>query len=80
MQKLAARYNRESVTYHVTVTAAGDAGDPEEYRRRIQMEMAAGGGPDLLGDWTVNIRECIAQGYLAPLEEAVGDMLSLIHI
>ncbi len=79
MQKLAARYNRESVTYHVTVTAAGDAGDPEEYRRRIQMEMAAGGGPDLLGDWTVNIRECIAQGYLAPLEEAVGDMSSFLE-
>lgn len=74
MQKLAARFNRENRAYHVTITAVGDAGDPEEYRRRIQMEMAAGGGPDLLGDWAVNIRECIAQGYLAPLDETVEDM------
>lgn len=79
MQKLAARYNRESRAYHVTITAAGDAGDPEDYRRRVQMEMAAGGGPDLLGDWTVNIRECIAQGYLAPLEEAVGDLAPFVE-
>ncbi|MDE5950564.1 MAG: extracellular solute-binding protein, partial [Acetatifactor sp.] len=36
-------------------------------------EMIAGKGPDLLGDWTVNISECVIQGYLVPLDEAVED-------
>lgn len=73
LEKLAARYNRESGKYRVKIVSAMEDAEPEEYRRRVQMEMVAGGGPDLLGDWTVNIRECVTQGYLVPLNEAVED-------
>lgn len=73
LQKLAALYNRESQEFHVTVVAAQDAEDAEEYCRRIQMEMIAGRGPDLLGDWVVNTSECVSQGYLEPLDELLED-------
>lgn len=74
LQKLAARYNQESQKYHVTITVAEEAEDSAEYRRRIQMEMVSGGGPDLVAEWVVNTRECVAQGYLEPLDEFVEDM------
>lgn len=73
LEKLAARYNRESGEYRVKIVSAMEESEPEEYRRRVQMEMVAGKGPDLLGDWTVNISECVTQGYLVSLDEAVED-------
>lgn len=73
LQKLAARYNRESREYHVTVITAEEAQDSAEYRRRVQMEMAAGEGPDLLAEWVVNTKECVEQGYLESLDELVED-------
>lgn len=73
LEKLVARYNRTTQAYRVTVTAVMDETEPDEYRRRIQMEMTAGRGPDLVGDWTVNIQECIDKGYLEPLDEVIGD-------
>lgn len=73
LEKLAARYNRESGEYRVKIVSAMEETEPAEYRRRVQLEMVAGKGPDLLGDWTVNISECVTQGYLVPLDEAVGD-------
>lgn len=79
LEKLAARYNRESGEYHVRIVCAMKESEPEEYRARVQMEMVAGGGPDLLGDWTVNIGECLAQGYLAPLDGAVEERSSFLE-
>ncbi|MDE5746416.1 MAG: extracellular solute-binding protein, partial [Acetatifactor sp.] len=73
LEKLAARYNRESGEYRVKIVSAMEESEPEAYRQRVQMEMVAGKGPDLLGDWTVNISECVTQGYLVPLDEAVED-------
>lgn len=73
LQKLAARYNRESSEYHVTVIAAQDEEEPDEYCQRIQMEMVAGRGPDLLGDWVINTSECVSQGYLEPLDDLLEE-------
>lgn len=73
LEKLAARYNRQSGEYRVKIVSAMEEPEPEAYRQRVQMEMVAGRGPDLLGDWTVNISECVTQGYLVPLDEAVED-------
>lgn len=73
LEKLAARYNRESGEYRVKIVTAMEEAEPEAYKNRIQMEMVAGEGPDLLGDWTVNISECVTQGYLASLDEVVED-------
>lgn len=74
LERLAARYNRRSQEYHVSITTAEEAAEPQEYRQRVQMEMVAGRGPDLLGEWTVDIQDCAAQGYLEPLDGVVEDM------
>lgn len=73
LEKLAARYSRQSGEYRVRIASAMEEADPEDYRTRIQMEMAAGRGPDLLGDWTVNVSECVKQGYLEPSDGVMGD-------
>ncbi len=73
LEKLAARYSRQSGEYRVRIVPAMEEADPEDYRTRVQMEMAAGSGPDLLGDWTVNVSECVKQGYLEPLDGVAED-------
>ncbi len=73
LEKLAARYSRQSGEYRVRIVPAMGEADPENYRTRVQMELAAGRGPDLLGDWTVNVSECVKQGYLEPLDGVAED-------
>lgn len=73
LEKLAARYNRENGEYRVKIVTAMEEAEPEAYKNRILMEMVAGEGPDLLADWTVDISECVTQGYLASLDEVVED-------
>ncbi|MDE7224920.1 MAG: extracellular solute-binding protein, partial [Acetatifactor sp.] len=73
LSKLAARYNRKSREYHVTVIAAEEQPEPEEYRMRIQTQLVTGEGPDLLGDWVVDVQSCVDQGCLEPLEGIVED-------
>lgn len=78
LEKLVARYNRKSQEYHVTLTAAMEETEPAEYRMRIQTEMVTGGGPDLVGDWTVDIQDCVDQGYLELLDEVIEDRSSFL--
>lgn len=73
LEKLAAGYSRQSGKYRVRIVPAMGEADPEDYRTRVQMELAAGRGPDLLGDWTVNVSECVKQGYLEPLDGVAED-------
>lgn len=73
LAKLAAKYNRRSLEYHVTVVAAMDQPEPQEYCTRIQTQLVTGEGPDLLGDWVVDIQSCVDQGCLEPLEGVVED-------
>lgn len=78
LEKLAARYNRRSQRYHVTLTAAMEEAEPAEYRMRIQTEMTTGGGPDLVGDWIVDIQDCVDHGYLEPMDEVIDDRLPFL--
>lgn len=73
LSKLAARYNRKSREYHVTVIAAEEQPEPTEYRMRIQTQLVTGGGPDLLGDWVVDVQSCVDQGCLEPPEGIVEE-------
>lgn len=50
LEEVIARFNRRSSQYSVTVMLPEQGEDPESFRSRIQMELAAGRGPDLLGD------------------------------
>ncbi len=70
---LAIAYNRQSENYHIRVIVPDEGEDRDDYHRNIQLEMAAGKGPDLLGDFLINVREAAANGYLEPLDGLVED-------
>lgn len=74
MEKLVARYNRQSEKYHVTFLRPGDGEDWADFIRRIQLEMTAGRGPDLLQSSMIDVRMYVSQGYLEPLDWIVEDM------
>lgn len=74
VRQIAVGFNRQSEEYHLTVIAPDEGEDREDYCRRIQLEIAAGGGPDLLGNGLLNEREAAAGGYLEPLDWIVEDM------
>lgn len=74
MRKLIAKYNRQSENYYATIIMPTEGESLEDYHRRIQLEMAAGRGPDLIGQYVINEHEAAAQGYLEPLDGVVGDM------
>ncbi|MBO5281633.1 MAG: extracellular solute-binding protein [Lachnospiraceae bacterium] len=74
MEKLVARYNRQSESYHVTFVMPEKEEEWADFRRRIQLEMTAGRGPDLLRSFMIDMRETADQGYLEPLDWVVEDM------
>lgn len=76
LQKMAADYNRANNKYRVTIITVEEEENPEDYRRRIQLEMAAGKGPDLLAEYAINVQESAAQGYLEPLDGLLEDTSS----
>ncbi|MBO5283705.1 MAG: carbohydrate ABC transporter substrate-binding protein, partial [Lachnospiraceae bacterium] len=74
MKRLIARYNRQSQDYYVTIVTREQDEQLADFTRRIQLEMAAGGGPDLLEQNVIDAEAGAAQGYLEPLDWVVEDM------
>ena len=80
LQRVVVRYNRQSEKYHVRVISPKNSEEPEDYRRRILLEMTTGGGPDLLTD------DILPRGTLdsvtadlEPLDGIVEDMSPFIE-
>lgn len=69
LEEVIARFNRQSDQYSVTVMLPEQGEDLESFRSRIQMELAAGRGPDLLGDDVFTDREALVKsGYVECLD------------
>ena len=67
LKTFAARFNRQSNLYHVTLTQIpGGSGD--EQRREIQLLLAKGQGPDLLDSTFLSIHDLADGGYLESLD------------
>lgn len=67
-------FNMQSDGYRIVLRAAEEGEDFGDYRTRIQAEMAAGGGPDLLAaDESVNLEAGARKGYLLELTEFFAD-------
>lgn len=73
LEKVAADFNRQSELYHVTVTDIWNVSDPEDYKASLQMELSAGRGPDLLGDFVVDTTGCIENGVFSTLDDVITD-------
>ncbi len=73
LENVSAAFNRRSDQYYVTLFDPGDAPDREAYLQNLQMEMAAGRGPDLVSPWIIRFDESGANGYLEPLDDIIED-------
>lgn len=74
MQRLAIRYNRQSEDYYVRFVVPDESEDWNDYRRRMQLEMAAGRGPDILSDAAIYGFSDSVKEYLEPLDGIVEDL------
>ena len=71
--KSISRFNRQSNKYHISAITAGD-GTMDAFRRRIQSQISAGGGPDILGDdFLKDISGYIDNGYFASLDGVIKE-------
>lgn len=69
-----ARFNRKNGEYHVTALMPEDGQNVLEFRTRIQMELSAGRGPDILADdMVLNLDSYVANGVLDCVDEVVEE-------
>lgn len=74
MLKSISRFNRQSDTYHITAILKEEDENWLDYNRRIQMEISAGRGPDIISDdLVVDISGYLENGYFASLEGVLDD-------
>lgn len=69
LENVVARFNRQSSSYFVKVLLPEQGEDEDTFRSRLQMELAAGRGPDLLADDVFPERRALVKnGYLECLD------------
>lgn len=80
LHQLIDSFNRQSTHTHVTVQSMGEKESYRDYAQNIQMEISAGRGPDMLGDYLVEIED-VGSGYFLSLEgklEGLDDLLPAV--
>ncbi len=74
LEKSVARFNRQSKGYFITVMLPEEEESAEDFRRRIQLEMSVGRGPDILGhDMVSDMQSYVENGYLECMDELFTD-------
>ncbi|MDE6127867.1 MAG: extracellular solute-binding protein, partial [Lachnospiraceae bacterium] len=74
LNKAIARFNRQSDKYHVSVLKPEDGESMSEFAERLQLEISAGRGPDMLGhDVIYDITPYVENGYLECLDDVIMD-------
>lgn len=68
-----ARFNRQSDKWYVTMVTAGEEETGLEFINRIQMEISAGRGPDLMVSDLLDFNGMAVNGYLHSLEGVLTD-------
>ena len=69
-----ARFNRQNERYHISVMLPEENEDREAFRDRIQLEISAGRGPDILGhDVIPDIMPYVENNYLECLDGLLED-------
>ncbi|MCM1058463.1 MAG: extracellular solute-binding protein [Firmicutes bacterium] len=66
-----AAFNRQNENYQVVLVNPFESGDIDAYRRQLQLDLSAGGGPDLLEPWLIDLEGGIRNGFLEPLDDVV---------
>ena len=79
LNRAIARFNRQSDKYHVSVLKPEGEESMAEFAERMQLEISAGGGPDMLGhDVIYDITPYVDNGYLECLDDVVVDEASYL--
>ncbi len=74
LNKAIARFNRQSDKYHVSVLKPEDGESMAEFAERMQLEISAGRGADMLGhDVIYDITPYVENGYLECLDDVIAD-------
>ncbi len=74
MLKSISRFNRQSNKYHISAMLREKDVNWLDYDRKIQMEISAGRGPDIISDdLVVDISSYLENGYFASLEGVLDD-------
>ena len=69
LNKLIRRFNRQSESYRITSIYPEPGMEWSTFRNQIQMEVSAGGGPDIFGsDFLLSPEDYIENGYLTKVE------------
>lgn len=74
MQKSISRFNRQNDQYHITAILKEDDENWIDYDKRIQLEISAGKGPDIISDdLVVDMSGYLKNGYFISLEGLIDD-------
>lgn len=67
---IVADFNRYDPDYYISVMVPGEGEDKESFRRRVQLELTAGKGPDLIeGSVLYDVNSMKDKGFLMQLDE-----------
>lgn len=74
LDKSIARFNRQSDSYHIELLLPEEGETEDAFRTRMQMEIAAERGPDILGhDMVLDVENSVENGYLVCVDDIFAD-------
>ncbi len=74
LERSVARFNRKNKEYHITVVNPEDGESEDEFRKRMQMELSVGKGPDIYGhDIVYDVDSYVKNGYLECVDDVFED-------
>ena len=73
LRMLISHFNRQSDRCYITILEPEKDEDWSEFIQRLQLELAAGRGPDIYSEELINVEEMVQNGYLQSLEGILED-------
>lgn len=74
LNKSIARFNRQNDKYYISVMLPEEGEEEDAFRRRVQLEISAGKGPDILGhDMVLDFSSYVENGYLECVDEVFSE-------
>ena len=74
LQKLIARFNRQSREYYVTCRVPDEGQEWADFQQVINLELSNGNGPDMFtSGLLLDVEDYAEKGYLKPVDELVDD-------
>lgn len=78
LQRAVVEFNKQSEEYKVVLRTPGVGMAWDDYRARIQSELAAGEGPALISEAVLDVGACAKQGYIMDLTEEFAEYEELL--